>query len=204
MSHFLYTLPYKNDMVQRRGEHMIKEDGSEFKTRNEIYNYILEHPGLHLGELSRRMDIPKSTIGYHLNHLKKRERLVKKSEERYTRYYIANKVGKTDKKILNLLRQTVPREIIIFLLLHPYPSQIKISRNLGKHPTTISFHLKKLMNVDIIETIPNGNETIYRMKNPQHIYDLLIIYGESLLGDTADYIVWILVSRMKLTGFHVP
>jgi len=168
---------------------MVKEDGSEFKARKEIYNYILEHPGLHLGELSRKMDIPKSTMNYHLNHLKKRERLVKKSEERYTRYYIANKIGKTDKKILHLLRQTVPREIIIFLLLHPDSLQKKISKNLKKHPTTISFHLNKLMNIDIIETIPNGNETIYRIKNPQHISDLLIKYGKSLFDDEADYVV---------------
>jgi len=162
---------------------MVKEDGSEFKARNEIYNCILEHPGLHLGGLSRKMDIPKSTMNYHLNLLKKRGLLVKKPEEGYTRYYIANKIGKTDKKILHLLRQTVPKEIIIFLLLHRDSSQIKISKNLKKHPTTTSFHLNKLMNIDIIETIPNGNETIYRIKNPQHISDLLIKYGESLFDD---------------------
>jgi len=187
MSLFLYTPPYKSNMVQRRGEHMAKQDESEFKARKEIYNYVLEHPGLHLGELSRKMDIPKSTMNYHLNHLKKQELLIKKSEERYTRYYIANKIGKTDKKIIHLLRQTVPREIIMFLLLHPDSSQIKISKNLKKHPTTISFHLNKLMNIDIIETIPNGNETICRIKNPQYISDLLIKYGESLFDDEADY-----------------
>lgn len=170
---------------------MVKTEGLELETRKDIvYNYILKYPGLHLSELSRKLNIPKSTMDYHLNHLKKQEVIVKKSGDGYIRYYIAKKIGENDKKILNLLRQAVPQEIIMFLLLHPESSKIKISTYLKKHPTTISFHLNKLTSTDIIEIIPNGNEKRYRIKNSEYISDLLIKYKESFLDDTIDEVVY--------------
>jgi len=166
---------------------MVKKAGAE--ARREIYNYILKYPGLHLSELSRKMNIPKSTINYHLNHLKKQEYIIKKPADKYTRYYIANNVGENEKQILHLLRQETPREIVIFLLLNHNSSQIRISKNLKKHPTTIAFHLNKLMNVDIVESIPNGNEINYSIKNEEYIFDLLGKYKDSFLDDTVDYIL---------------
>lgn len=88
----------------------------KLETRREIYNFILEHPGLHLREISRRTNISFGGLRYHLDFLKKQELVTTKSNRRYIRYYVTQKVGKIDKEIINLLRQEVPRKIFLLML----------------------------------------------------------------------------------------
>ena len=84
----------------------MEDDALDFKRRIEIYNFILKYPGLHLSELSRKLNIPKSTMFYHLNMLKKHSFIVSKSNNRYTRYYAANNLSEIEKKFLNFLGRT--------------------------------------------------------------------------------------------------
>ena len=41
--------------------------------------------------------------------------------------------------------------------------------------------------MDIIEAIPNGNETKYIIKNPEILLDLIITYENSLVKDNSVY-----------------
>ena len=164
----------------------------ELKTRSVIYQYILRYPGLHYRELIRKLDISGGTLRHHLNHLIKQEALIAKHEGRYTRYYVAKNIGNEEKKILHLLRQNTPRNIILYLITYVGASQIELSKALGKNPKTIEFHLKRFRDLDIIEPAPVSNglvytafkkyciiertpvgkEIIYRLKNPILIYNL--------------------------------
>ena len=89
----------------------------ELEARRQIYNIILKHPGLHLRELSRTVNISFGGLRHHLNYLKKQEYIVTRSDQRYTHYYVTKKVGKKDKELMNLLRQEVPLKILLLLLL---------------------------------------------------------------------------------------
>ena len=80
---------------------MVKKEDLELETRQKIHNYILKNPGLCLNELSRKLNISKSTLNYHLNYLKKLGVIIGKSNGRYIRFYIASKVGNGDKKLIN-------------------------------------------------------------------------------------------------------
>jgi len=166
-----------------------KNEGLEQEVRKTIFNYILKNPGVHLNEISRKLCIPVSTVNYHLIYLKKIEALVTKTEGRYVRYYVAKKISSRETKIINLLRKDVPLRIVVFLLLYPDSSQIKISRYLGRHSTTIAFHLDKLIETDIVEYSPNGTQIHYRVKSQEDIFEILSRYRESLLQDTVDNIV---------------
>jgi len=187
---------------------MIKRNILELETRRRIYNLILEYPGLHIREISRRIDIPFSTLKYHLNYLEKRELIRAKSEGVYSRYYVTNEIGRKEKKILGLLRQDIPRSIILLLLAYVECSQKEISENLEKHPATITYHLKKLQDMGIIGrvSVNNGliheekipivierskvtNEIIYMLKNLNVIYDSLITYKDNLLDNTTSNLI---------------
>lgn len=52
-----------------------------------------------------------------------------------------------------------------------------------KDPRTISFHLKKLMKIGLIESIPNGKERRFRLNNEEDIYDLLRTHEKSFVDD---------------------
>jgi len=171
-----------------------EEDLLKLKIRNIIYRFILENPGLHFRELVRKLNIPKTTLSYHLRYLEKNELLVTKKEGRYVRYFISKNIDNKEKIILNIIRQETTRNILLYIVVMVCASQNEIAKELAIYPTTVKFHLKKLLKSDLIEPayIKNGivytcysnhailkrdpikNEIIYTSK--QRIYKFLIKY----------------------------
>ena len=182
---------------------MKKPDLLELEIRRRIYNYIQNNPGLHLRELSRRLHISYHNLRYHIDHLKKSDLIVVKTDNSYCRLYIANKTGIKEKKLLNLLRQGTTKNIILTIFIFVICSEKFLSKELNKHQTTISFHLNKLMKADIIERAsynngvvtrrrenhtmkvsgPVGNTRFYRLKDPDTIYNILLTHNDSLFHD---------------------
>ena len=198
---------------------MSSEDTLLFvKKRRDIYNYIKKNPGSHQREISRKLDVPYSTLYYHLNYLKKQDLISEKQNNGYARYYVKNIVGRVDKEILDLLRQKIPRSILVFLLYSYVSTEKHLSENLDRHPTTIKHHLKKLLDLDIIEPAPveNGvidnklssnkpvilrrpvkNEKLYRIKNRALVEKAMSICWKSFKKDEAFKSVCEVVWDMK-------
>lgn len=181
----------------------------ELNIKRSIYHYILKHPGLHFRELVRELSIPRTTLNYHLRSLQKRGLLEEKQNHGYTRYYITNNLGRFEKKLLHIIRRETPRNILLYIFLYVGASQIQLSRDLEKHPTTIEFHLKKFLDMGIIEPAPVNKkgfniasnnffverpristETIYRFKDSKLIYNLLVIFHKKKIldDDFSDFI----------------
>lgn len=174
----------------------------ELEARRNIYNFIGNFPGLHVRELSRRLNVPFTTLQYHLRYLEKRELVLGKNDGKYTRFYTSFSYGTKEKDILNLIRKKTPRLIIFYLLTFVVSSEKELSSNLNKHPTTIEFHIKKMQKLGILrqvksefgvikldfkpfelEHIQEGNEVLYAFTDPYLIYDLLITNKKSLFDD---------------------
>lgn len=179
----------------------------DFEKRGKIYQFILKNPGLHLRELERKSKIPKSTLVHHLKFLEKRELVKSTQDKRFTRYYVTKRIGKREKEILSTIRQDVPFKIILHVLHNYVTSRKEMSKELEKHPNTISFHFKKLLEKDIIERSPvingmgsrpidkrpiridfiNRNQIIYRLKDPYEIYDVLIANQENIFKKNRNF-----------------
>ena len=176
---------------------MINRDVLQIEKRRIIYNCIKRNPGLHFREISRKLDIPKTTLDYHLLVLKKEGFISAEIENGYQRYYDSKKISNHDKKILNVMRETVPRNLILFLMLQPNSSQDKILKfakkwknhpskiglNLMRHRTTISFHLRKLVDLGVIDFCYVNGEKCYFLKNPGDIFALCTMFEKSLLAE---------------------
>ena len=187
-----------------------KKEVLEFKTRKKIFDIILKYPGLHLRELIRFSNLSEGTLRYHLKYLLKNGIILEKSNDNFVRYYIKDNIGVEDKKILHFLRQNIPRSIILYLLANAFVSQIELSKDIGKHPTTIEFHLQKLIDANIIEEAPLceegvltsykklklvirkpvGKEKIYRLKNPYEVYDIFVKYKSKLLDNETTKLIF--------------
>ena len=168
------------------------KDALEQENRREIYKFILKYPGLHLREISRKMNIPKSTMIYHLHYLKKRNLIVTKSESGYSRYYISYEIGRKNKVVLNILRQETPRRIILYLLRFPNSSKKDISYYLKKHRTTVTFHLNKLIEMNIVDIIPDDYESVYKIKMNNELYEILkflILFNKKIFDNKVDAIL---------------
>ena len=182
----------------------------KFKTRQEIYDFINNNPGLHFRELSRRMNIPRTTFRHHLRYLKKMGLINEKKEGKYKRIYLSKKMSTQEKQILNLIRQEIPCKIFIYLLFSYAFSTVELSRELEIPRATALYHLKKLSDMGIIEEAEYsngfvypfrgvierkavGSEKFYRRKNAEIteiIYRLLVTYRYTLFdGDLIDYYI---------------
>ena len=127
----------------------------EISNRKKIYEYILKNPSSYEREISKKIGIPKSTLRYHLYTLKKRELINSREEKGYTRYFVLNKLGKREKEILSVLKQEVPRNILLYLMYYVVCSQKEISKVVEKRPSTIAYHLKKLKKICLITIVDN-------------------------------------------------
>jgi len=174
---------------------MMKKNALDFENRRKIFNYISEHPGIHTRELSRRLNLAYSTLNYHLYQLEKQDFITCKKQRKYQRYYAKYKVGVINRTVINLLRERVPNKIIIFLLAEICGTRKEISKAIEITSQAVAFHLKKLIELDVVASVeasdqgfylpknkitvertPQGSEIIYKLKNPQLIYSSLITY----------------------------
>ena len=172
----------------------IKQD-IRLEKRKKIYYFISKNPGVHFRELSRRLNIPRTTLSYHLNCLNKLKIITERKENGFKRIYLSEEENNKDIEILTLIRQEKPLKILMYLLFFGYGSQIDISRELEVHPTTVEYHLKKLLRADIVERISNYKTSILNKSQEvtQKSTSRKILY--QIKEDKSDKIIKILIEN---------
>ena len=145
-----------------------------------------DYPGAHMREIGRELDIPMGTLEYHLHYLVKANLLNTRQDPRYTRYFATGELSRRDKDILAVLRQTVPRQIAAHLLLAPGSSHGVLLEKFALAPSTLSFHLKKLVSAGIVEQQKSGRENLYRVVEPELVSRVLVQHRESFFDDVID------------------
>ena len=152
--------------------------------RRRIYNLIQKSPGLHLRELSRKLEIPLTTLDYHLFYLKRRGMITARLDGKYVRYFVEGSMGIEDTRILSILRQKVCRTIIMFLLLNKQATHRDICEHIKRAPSTTTFHLKKLVELHLISANKEGREIYYAINDVDALSDALVAYKKGFF-DTA-------------------
>src|SRR5512136_1064090 len=94
---------------------MFKEEILENDNRRKIYTVIEDSPGIHLRELQRILDMPLTTLEYHLSYMTRKKILFPETEGHHKRYY-TKPFDPEDKKVLAALRQKRMREIVLVVL----------------------------------------------------------------------------------------
>jgi len=178
----------------------------ELETRKEVYNSILKHPGVHLRELIRKIDASEGTVRHHIKHLKKNKYITERSDGDFSRFYVLKNFEEKNTEIIHALRKKTQRNILLFLSVNFYGSQIQISKVLKKSPKTIEYHLKKLLKADLIEKAPtkngmvftnlknldkmdykaHGREILYRLKDPYNVYEIIFNYRDSIIDENTE------------------
>lgn len=94
---------------------MFKEEILENENRRKIYEFIEDSPGIHLRELQRVLNMPLTTLEYHLSYMARKNIIHSETGPHYKRYY-AKTLNAEDKKMLSALRQKRMREIVLLIL----------------------------------------------------------------------------------------
>ena len=157
-----------------------KDKVLELKTRQELYNFISENPGLHLREMFRKVNLSLGSLRYNLNCLEKLNLIVSKTDLKYKRYYVKESIGKKDVEILNLLRQEVPLRIMMMLLI-PGPGNIYKDNELKKKamlkPST---HEKRYSTREMVELTKYWKDRYDNFSLNKH-YSTIVFHIQKLL-----------------------
>lgn len=162
------------------------EDALELGSRRRIHEYLRARPGAYMREMVRGLAMPVGTLEYHLHYLVKHGLLSAREDGRYTRYYVVGDMGRREKDVMALVRQETPRRIATFLLLNPGAPHKDIHAQFPIAPSTLSFHLKKLVGAGIAKVEREGRENRYTVLEPDLVAKVLVTYRESFLDHVVD------------------
>lgn len=157
----------------------------EVESRRRVYDFIRSNPGSHMREIRRRLDMTLGNLEYHLRYLERHD-MITVREGGYNRYYVKHDVGVEDQKLLGLLRQTIPRRILIFLLLNPGSSHQDIHADFDVSASTLSYHIGKLIDAGVVEKERKGRYNVYSVVEPDEVAQALVTYQDSFLDEAVD------------------
>ena len=161
--------------------------GKTVGVRDEIYKFVTENPGIRYRELLRLVGISNGVLTYHLGILEKsaRIRVERKSNNRVSRYFVAN-ISNQDSNIIGCFRSKVTRNITIFILRNEYCTFNEIADHLGKAPSTISWHIKRLKELGILEVTHGSERLLYSVTDKAQVDRVLSKYKETFTEKVVD------------------
>ncbi|MFY9873105.1 MAG: winged helix-turn-helix transcriptional regulator [Candidatus Nitrosopolaris sp.] len=134
-------------------------------TKSIILKYINSVPGIRYRELLRLTGLPNGTLEYHLKIFESTHKVTTfRRSGRRTGYY-PNDIPADESHILEHVRNQVARQIVLFILENDLCTFDSILKNIKKAPSTLSWHLKRLSEAEIISVIYRQKLQLYRIVN---------------------------------------
>ncbi|MGV8107533.1 MAG: winged helix-turn-helix transcriptional regulator [Nitrososphaerota archaeon] len=167
------------------------------KLRQKLLLSIDKNPGIRYRELLRLINLSNGVLSYHINRLEKMGLVIVERRTRMTRFFPRN-ISNEIMGVMGFLRNQTSYEIIKLLHDRGPTSQQEIINYTRKAASTISWHMKKLLDDNIVcikdkNIIYDGNNDVAFKIQTQHkklnLYDLLnrnIVNG--LIYKTNNYI----------------
>lgn len=161
----------------------------ELESRRNIYEIVKKYAGSHFREIERRTGLSTGTVKYHLTYLAKSGLIEEQKDGNNIRYF-PKYFDTKNKDILSLLRQKSVRDIILFILTNNNCNHETIVKAVNVSPSTVSWHLKKLQDSNVVGYVKKGRKTYYNILiDKDEIIKLLITYQESFFDSMVDRIV---------------
>jgi predicted transcriptional regulator len=154
-----------------------------FDTLPELQQKLLlsidENPGIRYRELLRLINSSNGVLSYHINRLEKMDLVIVERRARMTRFFPRN-ISNEIMGVMRFLRNQTSYEIIKLLYDRGPTSQHEIINYTRKAASTISWHMKKLLDDNIVcikdkNIIYDGNNDvgIKTEHKKLNLYDLL-------------------------------
>ena len=134
-------------------------------------------------EIMRETSVPIGTLKYHLSYLEKEDLIISRKEDRYKRFYVEGKHTSFDKKVLGIIRQPQLRRILIFLLLETNAGYKIMIEELGISASTLSSHLKRLLEAGMITQDREGRQKTFSVTDPDNVARTIITYKKTFLDE---------------------
>ncbi len=158
----------------------------ELENRRLIYQLISKYPGMYLREIEKNLGLAVGVLEYHLSHMVKNEILTVEEDGNRIRYFVTGGVNYGDKNTIGLLRQKIPRRVVLYLMLNPNVKFKDVLEQFEVSKSTLSFHIKKLVDAHLVEATKEGRETSYEVIDPETVARIILTYKASFLDSLVD------------------
>lgn len=162
------------------------EGGGESKKQG-VLEFIKAHPGAHLREIKRELNLGMGTIQYHLYALEREGKIISRRRGLYKRFYTSHTFGEKQHEILDVLSQEPERDILLYLVQNPNSTQKTLCDYTGMSPGTINWHMKRLHISGLVEARHQGQFVKYAVTADRvEILRLLKVYHPGIWERLAD------------------
>ena len=169
-------LPFMINEAPHISSLILSQDNAQ-RLRFNIFYLIYTLPGIHFREIKRRMSMGTGHLLFHLNHLKKMGMIRISNDGQYRRYYTSREIDNRDERIIELSRRKNISKILTMLVEKGTIQYSDLVGELNLSLSTVSFHLKKLLENNIIVKYTMGRKSYYSLYDPLLIKDVVTKYN---------------------------
>ncbi|MGH9954467.1 MAG: winged helix-turn-helix transcriptional regulator [Nitrososphaera sp.] len=155
-------------------------------TKDKVYRFIAKNPGSYFREILRSLEIGTGNLQYVLEMLEREGKVTTIRVGSYKHFY-PSEVDEEKKRILSILSQESPREILLFLSRKPGSCQTDVAKEIRCSSPTARWYLIKLEALGLIWSRRQGAEVrYYANTSVPELARLLITYRPSIWDKYAD------------------
>ena len=147
-----------------------------------LLSFVQRYPGVHLREIRRRLAIPIGTLDYHLYRLGRRGLIAIRFQGGYKCCFPAvsepanGPIPADHQTLLALLRQPLPRGILLHLYLEGPSPPADLATALDTTGPNLSYFLRRLELAGALVREGQGASRIARLSDPKQIHEILLRY----------------------------
>jgi predicted transcriptional regulator len=147
-----------------------------------LLTFVQHYPGVHLREIRRRLGIPIGTLDYHLYRLGREGLVLVRFHGGYKCCYPAvsehgtGPIPEPEKLLLALLRQPIPRALLLHLYLEGNSSPARLAQAVDTTGSNLSYFLKRLESTGVILRDGQGATRRVHLVEPKRVHQVLLDY----------------------------
>ncbi len=157
-------------------------------TRKNLYAVVRNNPGASAREVQRLAGLAWGETAYHLDQLVRAGALRRERGGRRD-YYFTLEMTWEDRRLFLALRSTTQRAILLRLVESPGLSLVELTERTGASLSTISFHLRRLLDARLVEGERGPTVRTYRALYPEKVTALVQAYRASFRDRLVDRFV---------------
>ncbi len=135
--------------------------------RSNIYTYIKKKPRVYIDEIADNTDLNRGTLRHHLKILESENMIEALYDRGKIRYFQSNSTSEEEKQIILALQNEMVRKIICNILEDECNTNKDLVQTTGISKGTITWYMKQLKELDLIEENKVGRAIIYSI-NPTY------------------------------------
>jgi predicted transcriptional regulator len=178
-----------------------RENGQPEETAERILLFVQNNPGCYLRKIKEMIQISQGTVQYHTDRLEKMGKITSTRSGLYKHYFPVGVFEKNEKEILQTLGQETARRILMFLVEQRTPTQTDIVKNTGLSPSSINWHMKRLIDLRLVREIKEGKHRIYHLEDrnatSKYITSLMRNYYPAIWEKWSDRLIDIFLSMSR-------